>query len=167
MRTRKAALIRPICTCSLEAIKCRRESHRQLLLLSPFIFQEADEIKGATSWPDYYIDQLRCMSAVSHINLIPFKHKHSLHIWKCNDFSTSSILLICNGNASFSRGKLCCPLMRKTSGDIWSLMSWKQPWGHSQWGESLNESPISDIYSRQAYHWWWGLPYGHQREVNQ
>uniref|UniRef100_A0A674MB03 Dishevelled associated activator of morphogenesis 1b n=1 Tax=Takifugu rubripes TaxID=31033 RepID=A0A674MB03_TAKRU len=24
---------------------------------------EAEEIKGATSWPDYYIDQLRCMSA--------------------------------------------------------------------------------------------------------
>uniref|UniRef100_A0A674MHL0 Dishevelled associated activator of morphogenesis 1b n=1 Tax=Takifugu rubripes TaxID=31033 RepID=A0A674MHL0_TAKRU len=34
---------------------------------------EAEEIKGATSWPDYYIDQLRCMSAVSHINLLPFK----------------------------------------------------------------------------------------------
>lgn len=35
--------------------------------------------------------------------------------------------------------------MRKTSGDIWSSMSWKQPWGHSQWGESLNKSPISVI----------------------
>lgn len=30
-----------------------------------FFFQEADGIKAATSWPDYYIDQLRCMSAVS------------------------------------------------------------------------------------------------------
>uniref|UniRef100_H3CS81 Dishevelled associated activator of morphogenesis 1b n=1 Tax=Tetraodon nigroviridis TaxID=99883 RepID=H3CS81_TETNG len=25
--------------------------------------KEADEVKGATSWPEYYIDQLRCMSA--------------------------------------------------------------------------------------------------------
>lgn len=30
------------------------------------VFQEAEENKGATSWPEYYIDQLRSMAAVSN-----------------------------------------------------------------------------------------------------
>lgn len=30
-----------------------------------FHFQEAEENKGATRWPEYYIDQLRSMAAVS------------------------------------------------------------------------------------------------------
>lgn len=30
-----------------------------------FFFQEQEENKGATSWPEYYIDQLNSMAAVS------------------------------------------------------------------------------------------------------
>lgn len=30
------------------------------------VFQEAEENKGATRWPEYYIDQLRSMAAVSN-----------------------------------------------------------------------------------------------------
>lgn len=29
------------------------------------VFQEQEENKGATSWPEYYIDQLNSMAAVS------------------------------------------------------------------------------------------------------
>lgn len=31
-----------------------------------YVIQEAEENKGATSWPEYYIDQLRSMAAVSN-----------------------------------------------------------------------------------------------------
>lgn len=34
-----------------------------------YAFQEAEENKGATSWPEYYIDQLRAMAAVSEHSL--------------------------------------------------------------------------------------------------
>lgn len=35
------------------------------LFLYICIFQEQEENKGATSWPEYYIDQLNSMAAVS------------------------------------------------------------------------------------------------------
>lgn len=37
-----------------------------------FVLQESEEHKGATSWPEFYIDQLRVMAAVSktlHVSL--------------------------------------------------------------------------------------------------
>lgn len=55
------------------------------------VFQEADEVKGATSWPDYYIDQLRCLSAVS--DTITTHIQIQILLNKC---STGSALLIFN-----------------------------------------------------------------------
>lgn len=39
---------------------------RVIYSLSPFVFQEQEENKSATSWPEYYIDQLNSMAAVSY-----------------------------------------------------------------------------------------------------
>lgn len=40
---------------------------------SPFVFQEQEENKSATSWPEYYIDQLNSMAAVSYKVLFLFR----------------------------------------------------------------------------------------------
>lgn len=37
-----------------------------LILLLFSVFQEQEENKSATSWPEYYIDQLNSMAAVSN-----------------------------------------------------------------------------------------------------
>lgn len=79
------------------------------------VLQEADEVKGATSWPDYYIDQLRSMSAVSvaittHIHtLIPHKHSPESSADISYHLRSQSILFLRNRNFTkcHSRGRLC------------------------------------------------------------
>lgn len=50
-----------------------------ILLLS--VFQEQEENKSATSWPEYYIDQLNSMAAVSNnMNLILLSNRNGQKI---------------------------------------------------------------------------------------
>lgn len=51
-------------------ISLHRLLQRIMRSLSRFVFQEQEENKSATSWPEYYIDQLNSMAAVS--NNMPF-----------------------------------------------------------------------------------------------
>jgi len=64
------------------------------------VLQEAEENKGATRWPEYYIDQLRSMAAVSNTAFIL---TGTLHFTSCLSLSCGNSWPVVLRSASFDQ----------------------------------------------------------------
>lgn len=51
----------------------KNKAYKQSFILLFSVFQEQEENKSATSWPEYYIDQLNSMAAVSNNFIFYFR----------------------------------------------------------------------------------------------